>query len=135
MKLPNRKTKKLPTDTNKHYFDWTVDKKYYAHGDLMFFCEYTLPVLQNLVRNQMEWGRLIKLPHCHSFRINDASCKFHKLLYDICSSRDVSHDSFYQMPGKASSQHRIIGYRKNRIFHLFYDDKEHSFFPKNRDFF
>jgi hypothetical protein len=48
---------------------------------------------------------------------------------NVCNRAKVDPDAFYQIPGNASQSHRIIGYRKNGIFYLAYDDKDHSLLP------
>ncbi|MDR3117521.1 MAG: hypothetical protein LBT98_03040 [Puniceicoccales bacterium] len=51
------------------------------------------------------------------------------MLDKICCRHKIDAESFYQLPGKAGGAHRIIGYRKNHIFHLIYDDRDHSLLP------
>ena len=110
-------------------FDWVVDEEYARHGELCFFCENTLLVLRDWERRRTSWQELKKVPHCHYFNTLFVQKSYRAIFARVCKRVKIDPDSFFQIHGRANLTHRIIGYRKNGIFHLVYDDKDHSLLP------
>jgi hypothetical protein len=112
-------------------FDWAVGEEYARCGELYFFCGNTLPVLRGWERKKISWKELEKVRHCHYFNALFVKKPHRDIFAKVCKRIKLDPDSFFQIPGGASPAHRIIGYRKNGIFYLVYDDKDHSLLPSN----
>jgi hypothetical protein len=108
------------------FFNWEVDLLYLSFGELSFFCQYTLPVLRGFGEGRIAWKEIFKIKHCHGVNVLHVQDVRRKCFINACNRARIEPDAFFQIPGKASSAHRIIGYRKNGTFYLVYDDKDHS---------
>jgi hypothetical protein len=118
-------------------FRWEIDEEYYRQQkSLVFFCKNTLSVLRKLESGGIEskelaltWGEVDKRKHTHKFGINEVSGRYREFFRQFCDRKEIDYGALYQMPGKASGAHRIVGYRENGIFYLVMDDEKHGMFP------
>jgi hypothetical protein len=116
-------------------FHWDVDQEYYTHGNLAFFYQYTLPVLREYERKNMTWKQIKKHnPKAHEFMIMGIQNPSQRKAFEkFRDKRKIDSDSFFQIPGKASDGHRIIGYRGNNgFFYLIRDDEHHEMLRSGR---
>jgi hypothetical protein len=119
-------------------FRWEIDQEYYRQQkSLMFFCKNTLSVLRKLESGGIEskeltltWKEVDKRKHTHKFGRNEVSEKYREFFRQFCDRREMEGEIFYQLPGKASGAHRIVGYRKDGIFYLMMDDEKHEMFSE-----
>jgi hypothetical protein len=111
-------------------FAWEIDREYYhQQKKLHFFCEYTLSVLRKIESENITWEQLAARKNTHTIRIGSVGDKYRKMFTRVCSNNKIDPSLFYQIPGKASGAHPIVGYRKEGVFYLVMDDEEHGMFP------
>jgi hypothetical protein len=131
--LKNRPKEKRTEFENheSNAFNWKIDNEYYKRQkELRFFCEYTLSVLRILEASKLTWEEIHKRPNTHPFKVSEVSWRYQEILVPFCDRREIDYGAFYQIPGQASGAHPMMGYRKEGVFYLVMDDKDHGMFPQ-----
>jgi hypothetical protein len=104
---------------------------YKREKGFQFFCKNTLPVLWGYCVKNLTWNDILSIPHNHRIKIKKISGSYVEIFKHISASLSISDDSFCQLRGGILGKHRIIGYRKDGVFHVLFEDKEHEVYPHN----